>query len=128
MKPHRDPAPPRRITPTSETPELLYDAECPWCSRWAEHWRRSKRRGVVLKPLQEASATYPEMAHEFSKAVHFIEPDGRVSRGVEALLRAHRAAGGARWPLWLYERCALSRWVMETIYGLVAKHRPHRRN
>ena len=108
-------------------PELLYDAECPLCAYWADWWRGRKRSGVVLKALQGAGNAYPELAGELLRAIHLIEPDGRVSRGVAALLRAWHLAGGARWPLWLYEHCALTRCVTETGYRLMARFRPRRR-
>ena len=116
-----------KVMRAPSTPELLYDGECPLCLRWAEQWRRRRRPAVRLRPYQEVTAAYPELAARLPEAIHLIEPAGHVTRGVEAVLRAERAAGGTGWPLWLYEHCALCRRLMEAVYRIVAKHRPRRR-
>src|SRR6185503_5770074 len=60
----------------------------------------------------------------FAEAVHLIEPDGRSSRGAEAVFRLLALArGGGAW-LAAYRRMPGIRAVSETGYRFVAGHRP----
>src|SRR5262249_20797083 len=59
----------------------------------------------------------------FGQAVHFIEADGRVSRGAEAVFRVASYCGRKRWLLWLYTHLAPIAFGAEAIYRLVAANR-----
>jgi predicted DCC family thiol-disulfide oxidoreductase YuxK len=108
-------------------PLLIWDGDCGFCRRSVEHLRIRLGDRVAYEPYQTAHTRFPEIPVEgFRAAVHLVEPDGRVSRGAEAVFRAlsygrGRAAG---LPLAVYRFvpgfAALAEWG----YRLVASHRP----
>ncbi len=89
-----------------------------------EHLRARCGERLAFEPYQTAHLRFPAVPVEaFREAVHLVEPDGRVSRGAEAVYRA-LAYGGFALPLagyrWLPGFAGLSEWG----YRLVAAHRP----
>lgn len=75
--------------PPAERPVMVFDGDCDFCRFWIARWREATRESVDYQPFQEAAAHYPEIPREaFEQAVQFIEPDGRVSGGAEAVFRA----------------------------------------
>jgi predicted DCC family thiol-disulfide oxidoreductase YuxK len=102
---------------------MVFDGECGFCRTWIERWRRHTGEAVVYVPYQEAAAWYPDIpAEAFAQAVHLIEPDGRVSRGAEAVCRA-LATNRQPAPLWLYRHVPALAPLAETGYRLVAQRR-----
>ena len=66
---------------------------------------------------------FPEIPpSRYARAVHFIEPDGRVSEGAEAVCRL-LAAAGSRLPIRAYERIPGVKPLAETLYRIIAAHR-----
>ncbi len=106
-------------------PLFVYDGDCGFCRRWVARWRGVTRDRIEYAPYQEVSARLPDIGVEaFAQAVHLVEPDGRHSRGAEAVFRALAYAPGHSAWLGLYERlpgfAALSEWA----YAVIARHRP----
>jgi spermidine synthase len=105
-------------------PLMIYDGDCGFCLRWIERWRRRTGPGVDYEPSQRAAERFPEIpAQDFERSVVLIEPDGRVSRGAEAVTRCLAHAPGWRWPLWIYRRVPGARPLGEACYRFVASHR-----
>jgi predicted DCC family thiol-disulfide oxidoreductase YuxK len=107
-----------------DRPCLVWDGDCGFCRRSVQHLRPWVGERVAFEPYQAAHARFPAIPlAAFREAVHLVEPDGRVSRGAEAVFRA-LAHGGRTLPLAAYRRlpgfAALSEWV----YRQVASHRP----
>jgi predicted DCC family thiol-disulfide oxidoreductase YuxK len=107
-----------------DRPCLVWDGDCGFCRRSVEHVRAWVGDRIAYEPYQTAHVRFPAIPVEaFRAAVHLLEPDGRVSRGAEAVFRA-LALGGRTLPLTAYGRlpgfAALSEWG----YRQVAAHRP----
>jgi predicted DCC family thiol-disulfide oxidoreductase YuxK len=107
-----------------DRPCLIWDGDCGFCRRSVQHLRLRVGESVDLEPYQTAHVRFPAIPVEaFREAVHLVEPDGRVSRGAEAVFRT-LAHGGQALPLAFYRRlpgfAALSEWG----YRRVASHRP----
>ena len=105
-------------------PVLLVDGDCGFCRRRARRLASRVGDRVEIAALQEAGARFPEIGEEELLAeLHFIEPDGRVSRGAQAVFRARSYAPGRSPGLWCYERlpgfAALAEWG----YRRVARNR-----
>lgn len=106
-------------------PVFVYDGQCGFCRCWVSRWRHSVGDRVDFSPFQEVAEQYPQIGREaFSKAAHLIEPDGRVSRGAEAVFRTFATAKRKRWLLWAYQRVPGVAKVAEAGYGFVARNRP----
>ncbi len=83
----------------SSRPVLIFDGDCHFCRFWVERWRGITAGRVDYRPFQDAAGDYPQIARsEFENAVQLIEPDGRVTQGADAVLRALEfSSGPARW-------------------------------
>jgi len=106
------------------TPLLVYDGTCGFCKRWIARWRRVTGDRVRYAPSQEVASGVPEIpSAAFDEAVQFLEPDGRRSRGAEAVFRALACAPKRGAWLWAYEHVPGFKPVSEGLYRLVAGHR-----
>jgi len=105
-------------------PLLIFDGDCHFCRRWIERWRELTAGAVEYAPFQEVAARFPEIPREvFDRAVQFIETDGAVSSGAEAVFRSLGHQRGREWMTWAYERIPGFATTTEAAYGLIARHR-----
>jgi predicted DCC family thiol-disulfide oxidoreductase YuxK len=103
---------------------LIFDGDCAFCRRWIERWKQTTGDQVEYAPLQneQIGEQFPEISREqLQSAVHFVEPDGRVTHGAEAVFRS--LAVKRRWPLWGYENVSGFAPASELAYRTVARHR-----
>ena len=106
-------------------PLLLFDGDCDFCRRWIARWKQVTGDRVEYAPFQEVGTRLPEIPKApFAEAVHLVEPDGRISRGGEAVFRALAYAPGHRGWLWAYRHVPGFSGLSEWCYRLVARHRP----
>ncbi|MBI2947101.1 MAG: lipase maturation factor family protein [Verrucomicrobia bacterium] len=113
-----------RVARPPSRPLLIFDGDCAFCRRWIERWKKTTGDHVNYAPLQSEhiAAQFPELSREqLESSVHLIEPDGRVTRGTEAVFRS--LAVRRRWPLWLYENIPGFAPTSETAYRIIARHR-----
>lgn len=109
----------------SSRPVLIYDGDCGFCIFWVTRWRRVTGERLEYRPYHEVVDRFPDVpVRAFRKAVHLIEPDGRVSSGPEAIFRALATVPGRGGWLWVHENVPGARFVLNTAYGFVASHRP----
>jgi predicted DCC family thiol-disulfide oxidoreductase YuxK len=105
---------------------LYWDADCSFCRRWVERWRRESGEAVEYRTLQGAPADVTDAAGgpPFDRIV-LVQPDGTFLTGAAAALAA-RAAGGQTGKLswFLYRRVPQLRALAEAAYRWVARHRP----
>ena len=102
-------------------PVLLYDGTCGFCSASSCRLERRLAGKVDRIPFQ----TWEEMGHStegLRGSVVLLEPEGRVSRGIEAVFRLW-AMGGHTVCLSLYERSRLFAGVCRMGYRAVASNR-----
>src|SRR5262249_40104893 len=93
-------------TPPSK-PLMVFDGDCNFCSYWVRRWQRLTGDQVDYAPSQnpEVASQFPEIPKtEFNTAVQFIETDGVVYSGAEAVFRALGQNPKSRWPGHLYYR------------------------
>ena len=126
----------RQVATPPARPILIFDGDCGFCRFWVTRFRSHTGEAVEFAPFQqpEIARRFPEIPPEhFVQAVHFIEPDGCVSDGAEAVFRLLSAGGAAlgfagrtwsRLPLMAYRHLPGVRAISEHAYRLVADHRP----
>ena len=104
---------------------MLYDATCEFCCRWIGRWRILTGDSIDYLPFQTVTEQFPELTvFQLSKAVHFIDLDGRVCVGAEAVFRSlARTSPANRWMLWTYENVPLARRTIDRVYRWVARNR-----
>jgi predicted DCC family thiol-disulfide oxidoreductase YuxK len=105
-------------------PLVVFDGDCNFCRRWVERWREITRGAVDYAPFQEAAARFPEIPREdFAQALHFIDKDGTIYRGAEAVFRSLGRVRGGRVLVWCYEHLQGFAPITEAAYGAIARNR-----
>ncbi len=113
-----------RVADHPSRPLVLFDGRCGFCRQWVRRWCRMTGERVDYRPASEESARFPEIGTEgFDAKVWLIEPDGRASGGMHAVLRLYSLAGEKRGLLWLHERMPAFAALAEAAYGFIARHR-----
>lgn len=106
-------------------PILYWDADCGFCRMWIDRWRETTGPLVDYQPLQSAPPAVVAAAGglPFQRVV-LASPDGSLHCGAEAALGALAVSDrGARILLGLHRHAAPARFVMESGYHWVARHR-----
>ena len=119
MNPAHVKAPPGR-------PLMVFDGDCQFCRFWIRRWQRLTGDHIEYLPFQDPriAAQFPELPRSrFEQSVQFIEPDGTVYSGAEAVFRS--LAVNPRWRFWLrlYEKVPGFRPLTESFYRFIANHR-----
>ncbi|HEX5471542.1 MAG TPA: DCC1-like thiol-disulfide oxidoreductase family protein, partial [Lacipirellulaceae bacterium] len=110
--------------PPPERPLMVYDGECPFCRARIERWREATGEQIQFVPFQEIGGKIPQISdREFGRAVHYIDRDGNVFRGAEAVFRAMADCGRKSWVPGLYRAVPPFAWAAETVYRLIAANR-----
>jgi predicted DCC family thiol-disulfide oxidoreductase YuxK len=120
-----DASPAAASAPPAWEIKLLYDGDCPLCSREVEFLRRRNRAGrLALEDIAAPGfdpARYGLDAAQVMARIHGVLPDGRVVEGMEVFRRAYAAVGlgwllaPSRWPL-------VSR-LFDRAYAIFARNR-----
>ncbi|MGI9087905.1 MAG: lipase maturation factor family protein [Chthoniobacterales bacterium] len=117
--------PPRRLAQPPFRPLVLFDGDCHFCRLWIERWREVTGAKVDYLPAQQIGGRFPEITPaEYSEAVQFLETDGRVYSGAEAVFQSlGRGLAGRRWLRWCYEHVPGFAAISEMFYAVIARHR-----
>ena len=76
--------------------QLLYDGECPMCSRevlWLYRQKPDAIEAVDIMAADFDSAAYGLSAEQVRAALYGIKPDGSITVGMASLREAYRLAG-----------------------------------
>jgi lipase maturation factor 1 len=110
--------------PSGTKPIVIFDGDCGFCKLWISRWKKLTGDRVEYAPYQEVSSLFPQIPEEnFRKSVQFVEPDGSIYSGAEAVFRALASAGQKSLLLWFYQNVPGFSAVAERFYRLVADHR-----
>ena len=113
-----------RVANPPAKPIVIFDGDCRFCRRWIERWREMTGSAVDYAPFQETAERFPEIPPEqFEKALHFIDQNGTVYRGAEAVFRSLGSVRGGRTLIWCYEHVPGFAPITETAYRFVARNR-----
>jgi predicted DCC family thiol-disulfide oxidoreductase YuxK len=108
------------------TPVALFDGHCPFCRASVEHVRGWAGPGAItfVSLHDESVATrFPGLPPEaMMRAVHLVLPDGRVTEGAEAVIRAVSTRPGLGWLTAVYLLPGV-RAVIDVGYAVVALKR-----
>jgi predicted DCC family thiol-disulfide oxidoreductase YuxK len=115
---------PIRVANLPAKPLVVFDGDCNFCRRWVERWREMTRGAVDYAPFQEAATRFPEIPREdFAQALHFIDKDGAVYRGAEAVFRSLGRARGGRALVSGYDHLPGFAPITEAAYRAIAHNR-----
>lgn len=103
---------------------MVFDGDCGFCRYWVERWRGATGDRVDYEPSQKVGDLYPEIpAEAFQRAVQFIEPDGRVTSGADAVFRALEYAPRKSWLLDCFREIPGFDALARLVYRVVAHNR-----
>src|SRR5438309_2489534 len=115
--------PPRVRNPPTK-PLIIWDGECHFCRRWIERWREITRDAVDYATSQESAERFPEIPREqFERSLIYIETDGSVFLGAEAVFRSLRCRSSRKWLAWSYDHVPGFAAVSESLYRIIAFNR-----
>ena len=115
--------PPRVPNPPTK-PLIIWDGECHFCWRWIERWREITRDAVDYATSQESAERFPEIPREqFERSLIYIETDGSVFLGAEAVFRSLRCRSSRKWLAWSYDHVPGFAAVSESLYRIIAFNR-----
>jgi predicted DCC family thiol-disulfide oxidoreductase YuxK len=118
--------PVQQVNAPPARPLMVFDGDCGFCRLWIRRWNHYTEDRVDYRAYQDpvVAEQFPEIpAEQFSSAVQFIEPDGRVSSGAAAVFAALAAHPRHQWLLEWYIHSAGFARATEWGYRLVARHR-----
>ncbi len=106
--------------------KIIYDGRCRFCTGSATRLARrlpDSRVELVDYNAPGALDRFSTISREAcDKAMHLVDPAGRVFRGAEAAVRAV-AARGPFWRVVMVYYLPGLRWLMDRLYALVAANR-----
>ncbi len=113
-----------RVADRPPKPMLLFDGDSGFCRQWVRRWHRIIGDRVEYRTSHEEAPRFPEIGPDgFRAKIWLIEPDGRATGGMHAVLRMYSLVGEKRARLWLYEHSPAFAAMAEAAYGLAARHR-----
>jgi predicted DCC family thiol-disulfide oxidoreductase YuxK len=116
-----------RVATPPARPLLVFDGDCNFCTLWVRRWQQMTGDSVDYLPAQDPhiAAQFPEIpSRQYDTAVVFIEIDGLVYTGAEAVFRTWAHNPNRQWLLRGYEKSSPLANLAEWTYRLVAGNRP----
>lgn len=110
--------------PELDRPVLVWDGDCGFCKRSVRHLGAELGARVRYVSYQSFLPYFPRLRREdFERSVHFIEPDGGVYRGAEAIFKALSWRPNGSLLMGIYRRSAIFALLVEWGYRRVARNR-----
>lgn len=111
-------------TPPLDRPVLVWDGECGFCKRALYHLIDAVGDRVRYVSYQSFLPYFPEYHPEdFKRVIHYIEPDGTVYRGAEAVFKVYALRPKGSRLIGAYQRSAIFALLSEWGYQRVARNR-----
>jgi len=108
-----------------DRPLLVFDGDCPFCRTWVDRWRQITGDRADYIAYQELGERFPDIPREsFAAAVQLILPGARVFSGAHAVFQLLALVPGKNALVWLCDQVPGFRPITETVYTLIARHRP----
>lgn len=104
---------------------MAWDGDCGLCHYWAIKWRLLTGDRIEYIPFQKAYRDFPDIDLKyFRQAIRFIDTDGRVYGGPEAVFQALSRYGKKwKWVMPLYRNIWLFRVLSDYFYIYVSRNR-----
>ena len=113
-----------RVSDPPPKPLIIWDDDCHFCRRWIERWQEITGDKVDYVASKEIGDRFPEILREqFERSVIFIEQDGNVFCGAEAVFQSLRFEGSRKWLSWSYEHVPGFAAASEGAYNVIASNR-----
>ncbi len=115
---------PLRVSMPPSQPLLIWDGDCHFCRRWIERWQVISQGEVEYLPSQEIGDRFPEISREeFQRSVVFVNTNGEVFFGAEAIYHSLGRLRMRRWLTWSYDHVPGFAAISDFFYQEIARHR-----
>ena len=103
---------------------LIYDGECSFCMRWVNRLKHVTQDQVDYLASKDAFERFPQITIEdYERSVQWVDLEGNVFEGAEAIFRALACVPGKKWPLWIYQNIPGFSLAAEWVYKTFARNR-----
>jgi predicted DCC family thiol-disulfide oxidoreductase YuxK len=103
---------------------LIYDGDCNFCIRCVERLKIITKGKVECLPFQSSRERFSEiLIGDCERSIHWIDINGNVFGGAEAIFRTLACVSEKAWMLWIYKNVPGFALVAESIYQIVSKNR-----
>jgi len=103
---------------------LIYDGECSFCIRCVEWLKIITKGRVECLPFQSSRERFPKiLIGDCERSIHWVDIDGNMFEGAEAIFRTLACVPGKTWPLWIYENIPGFALIAECAYQIISKNR-----
>ncbi len=103
---------------------MIWDGDCHFCRHWIERWQAVTDGQVDYATSQEVAARFPEIPRQqFERSVVFIDREGNVFDGADAVYRSLSCRGSRKWLSWSYDHVPGFAAISEFGYKIVAGNR-----
>jgi predicted DCC family thiol-disulfide oxidoreductase YuxK len=114
----------RQVASPPPKPLMIWDGECHFCRLWIERWREMTAGAVDYSTFQEVGDRFPEISREqFQRAVVYIDTNGSVFSGAEAVYRSLQCRSSRKWLAWSYDHVLGFAPISEFAYKFIARRR-----
>ena len=103
---------------------LIYDGDCSFCIRCVKWLKIRTSQQVDYLPFQSLRERLPKKKLEdCERSIQWVDINGHVFEGAEAVFRTLACIPSMLWPLWLYKNIPGFAFFAERVYRLVSKNR-----
>ena len=103
---------------------LIYDGDCSFCIRCVEWLKKITKDKVECLPYQSSRERFPEiLIGDCERSIHWVDLNGDVFVGAEAIFRTLACVSDKAWMLWVYKNVPGFALVAESVYQIVSKNR-----
>ncbi len=111
--------------PPSPKPIMAWDEDCGFCRYWVIKWKRITGDHITYEPFQKVYKNFPDIELKyFKQAIRFIDVDGSIHTGPEAVFHALNRYGEKwKWVMPLYRGFWPFRFLSDYFYAFVSRNR-----
>lgn len=103
---------------------LIYDGDCSFCISCVDRLKKITKGKVELLSFQSSRERFPEiLIGDCERSIHWVDLNGNVFKGAEAIFRILACVSDNAWMLWIYKHVPGFALVAEFVYQIVSKNR-----
>ena len=103
---------------------LIYDGKCNFCIRCIGRLKHLTEDRVEYLASKEVFDRFPKISSgDFERSIQWVDTEGKMFEGAEAVFRVLACAPGKTWPLWIYQNISGFAFLPEWAYQAVSRNR-----